>query len=81
LPATLDHYDEQLAEAEWKQAGSGRNWPIGWSSWDFTFEDEQWHGMLTITQRPWAKGDYRLRLYAEVEGYGKQGGIHFVGHF
>jgi hypothetical protein len=81
LPGILAHYVEQLVKAGWTEASSGRSGPIGWSTWDFTFEGEQWHGMLTITERPWSKGEYRLRLYAEAEGFGKHGGVVFAGHF
>jgi hypothetical protein len=81
LHETLAYYSEQLARAGWAEASSGQNGPIGWSTWDFSFESEQWHGMLTITERPWSTGDFRLRLYAEVEGFGQHGGIMFVGHF
>jgi hypothetical protein len=81
IGSTLSHYSEQLVKARWIRIDSGHDGPIGWSSWDFTYEDENWHGMLTVTQRPWLKGEYRLRLYAEVEGFGQHGGVVFVGHF
>jgi len=81
IPATLSHYGEQLANAGWTRADTGHSGPMGWCSWDFVYEGENWRGLLTVTRRPWKEGEYTLRLYAEVEGYGRHSGIRWVSHF
>jgi len=77
FPAVLTHYDDQLEKAGWIRVNGGQSPPVGWSAWDFMYESEKWHGFFTTIGHPWSQGEYRLRLYAEIEGYGQRGGILF----
>ena len=52
---------------------------VAWSSWDFTFEDVKWHGVLTVLAIPWSNGDYRVDLHVEVEGSGQNKSV-FMRH-
>jgi len=74
MSAVLPHYETQLAKAGWSRRDGGQSGPVGWSAWDFTYEDEKWHGLFTVIADPWTAGEYRLKLYAEAEGYTKRAG-------
>jgi len=77
MSAVLPHYEDQLAKGGWTSRDGGQSGPVGWSAWDFTYEGEKWHGLFTVIADPWTAGEYRLRLYAEVEGYGRRMGAFF----
>ena len=81
LSTAHTHYKDQLQKNGWGPIDSGENGPVAWSTWDFQYEDEGWHGMMMVIAHPWSKGGYQVSLYAEIEGYGRHGGIVFRNGF
>lgn len=77
ISSVVPHYEDQLAGAGWTRRDGGLSGPVGWSAWDFTYEKEKWRGLFTVLGDPWTTEEYRLKLYAEVEGYAKRAGAFF----
>jgi len=75
LDVLARHYSEQLRKGGWIQNGEGASGPLAWHTWKFTDEDQEpWHGLFFILQKPEKEGEYVL--YARVEWDGPESNTH-----
>jgi hypothetical protein len=77
MEAVSTHYNSQLEQAGWTRSGAGNAGPVAWSTWDLTYEDENWHVLFTAMAQPWSEGEYKLLLEAEAESASRRRDMMF----